>query len=96
MPGTKTLIFPIETLLTLLTHYTEGYIPLDARPLELLRSPILDRYIAINVESNQWQDQPNAAGIYEPAQIRFMGGKVAKWGSKADTPPWTRHTDEKL
>jgi hypothetical protein len=86
--GTKTLLFPIETVLTFLTHYTDGAVPMDCKPLGIYTHPTLTRYICLEVESTQWQDDPNPDGSYDPAQIRFMGGKVAKWGSKGQEIQW--------
>ena len=91
--GTKTLIFPIETLLAFLTHYTDGDIPLDCKPISLATHASLTRYICLEVESSQWRDEPGPNGVYEPAQIRFMGGKVAKWGSKGEELTWNDAPD---
>ncbi len=93
MAGTKTLIFPIETLLAFLTHYTDGDIPLDTKPLAIATHAALNRYVGVWVESTQWRDDPNPDGSYDPAQIRFMGGKVAKWGKTGEELKWADASD---
>lgn len=93
MPGTKTLIFPIETLLAFLTHHTDGDIPLDVKPISISAHAALNRYIRIDVESAQWRDEPNPDGSYDPAQIRFQGGKVAKWGKTGEDLMWSEASE---
>jgi hypothetical protein len=83
MAGYKIIEFDAKNILNLLTHYTDGKLPLDAELLQLGVHTILNRHLGLLVESNQWSD-PMLAGqeAYSPLFINYEGKKVMTWGTK--------------
>ena len=53
---TKDLIFSPEDLLRLLTHYTDGEVPLTAEVTDFLVHPHLQRKIGLLVSSPEWTE----------------------------------------
>ncbi len=89
--GTKLLILDGQSLLNLLTHYTDGAIDLDARLLSVSVSSALQRYLKLEVESSQWKDAfKPGTDEYEPLHIRYEGNRVLKWGRNDQEMKWGR------
>lgn len=89
--GTKRIVFDLDTIMALLTHYSDGAVPLDATVSQILVSKMLQRYVVFETASAQWEDADlplNAAGQLPPLDIRWEGGKVLKWSEKGTTPTW--------
>jgi hypothetical protein len=82
MPSLK-IIFEGDTLVKLLTAYFDGEVPLDAKILNVMVSPVLNRWIGIEIESGQWPDLPNTNGQPEYLHLRYEGRRNMRW-SKAD------------
>lgn len=87
--GTKTIIFSSENLLSLLTHYSNGLVDLDAKLLQVGIGANLQREIGLLVESNQWKDKklPNQ-DVYGPLYLSYEGKRTMKWGRKDDEVTW--------
>ena len=83
MPGAKRLVLDGQSLLNLLTHYTDGAIDLDAKLVSLGVHQILNREIGLYVESSQWKDEKiPGKEYYSPLYIKYEANKVFKWGQK--------------
>lgn len=87
--GTRLFIFDAESLLSLLTHYSEGAVPLDARLLGLGVNPLMQRFLGLWVEAKDWPDPLEAGKDYHsPLHLRYMGKRVMRWGKRGDDPMW--------
>lgn len=90
MPA-RMLIFSPNDLMRLLTHYTDGKIPLDAEVKFVGPSKKLNRYISFICESKEWENE-------DPINVRYEGRKVASWDEKGapviwgDSPEAPKHT----
>jgi hypothetical protein len=77
--GHKMIIFSPESVLALLTHYTDGKMPLDAELVEVLANANLAHYIGLRVRSKDWK-------AVTPIHMRYEGKKVLAWGDEKDAP----------
>jgi hypothetical protein len=81
--STKLFVFEPNDLLRLMTHYTEGQIPLDAEAMNVGVNPMLQRFVGIECRSKEWTD-------WEPLHFRYDGGKVLSWTKgTGEEPKWT-------
>lgn len=89
MPGSKVIQFDAADFCKLLTHYSEGIVPLDFELKHIAVDTILKRQIAFIGASKQWQDAPLAGKEeYGPLHIRYEGNRIMVWGRKGDEPFW--------
>lgn len=72
MAGTKRLIFDPSNLYNLLVHYTSGECPLNGVVKDVLVHPALSRFVALNVESDEWETD-------SPLHIRYEGQRTMSW-----------------
>jgi len=79
----RMVIFDVDSLVQLLTHYTEGAIALDAKVREVGFSPLLKHYIGIELESSQWRDAET-----RPYQFRYQGKKTLCWSNPGQELRW--------
>ena len=92
MIKTKRIIFSPESLLALLTHYTDGIVPLDTVCVSVEKNQFLQRNIGFMCKSSQWEggsiatDNPNAL---MPLYLRYEGKKTMSWGDRSTDPTWT-------
>lgn len=92
--GTKTIYIDADSILRLLTHYSDGDLPLDATLLQAGVSATLGRWMGLLVDSEQWRDWREAKrtvdGGLKPLHIRYEGKKVMIWGDKKqeESPEW--------
>jgi len=87
--GTKLLVIDGQSLLNLLTHYTDGAIDLDAKLLSVGVSQFLGEWIGLEVESSQWKDEKiPGMDAYYPLHVRYEGKKIMKWGRKGEEITW--------
>jgi len=76
--GSKLIIFEPNDLLRLMTHYTDGAIPLDSEVLNVAQSQFIERWIQLMVRSKEWETG-------EPLHFRYEGNKTMAW-TKDGTP----------
>jgi hypothetical protein len=89
--GTKLLIIDGQSLLNLLTHYTDGAVDLDAKLLGIGISQYLGQWVGMDIESNQWKDEKLAGQeAYSPLHIRYEGKRILKWGHHGKDLTWGR------
>ena len=89
MSGFKIIQFDAADFCKLLTHYSEGMLPLDFELKHVAVDTILKRQIAFIGESKQWEDEPLAGREeYGPLHLRYEGKRVMSWGRKGDEPFW--------
>jgi hypothetical protein len=88
MAGYKLFVFDPRDLVRLMTHYTDGEVPLNAEVSNVLFHPQLERMMAIEVMSNEWETMT-------PLHIRYTGKKVMSWhkGLGVDHPEWVEAND---
>lgn len=92
-------VFSGESLLALLTHYSAGAVPMDARLLEVGVSKFLNGWLGMLVESGQWAGEkigasadPTNGGVpdaYYPLHVRYEGKRTLAWGDKRKEYEWT-------
>lgn len=73
MMNQRLLIFRPTDILRLLTHYTDGQIPLTAEVKSVAVSRILQRMLMLSVESPEW---PEGTGLENPFNVVYEGRKV--------------------
>lgn len=89
--GTKRIIFDLDTVMALLTHYSDGDVPLDGEVRQVLVSKLLQRYVVFEVASAQWRDADlplGPDGRLPMLEIRWEGAKVLKWAEKGTPVVW--------
>lgn len=87
--ASKIVQFDAQDFCKLLTHYTNGRLPLDFELKHVAVDTILKRQIAFIGESKQWQDKPLAGKEeFGPLHLRYEGKGVMSWGRKGDEPFW--------
>ncbi len=88
MAYTKMFVFEPQDLARLLTHYTDGLVPLDAEVRNVGVNPYLNRFIGLEIASKEWDTS-------EPLHLRYEGKKVMSWskGDKVEHPLWTESPD---
>ena len=90
MAGTKDLVFEPQDLLNLLTHYTDGEVPLGGKVCDFLVHPAMSRKIGLVVESDECDTaQPLFLG-YDGKRVRswakLPGRADPVWEQRAETP----------
>lgn len=97
LTGTLLIVFDGRNILDLLSHYSDGKLPLGVRLLDMGPSTSLGRHLILQVESDQWEDAPTGlsdlndprnAGTLAPLHIRYEGKKVMSWGDKRAAVEW--------
>ena len=98
--GSKLLIIDAQSILRLLTHYTDGMVPLDTEAVGFGVSPFIQRWIGIETRSAQWPEEDavkhgdsDDVGYY-PLHIRYDGNHIIKWHNR-DTNPTLEYDFEK-
>lgn len=74
MAGKKEYFFSPNSIIRLLTHYTDGAVPMKGEVKDMLVNPYLGRVIGLLVESNEWQDED-----VKPLHVRYDGKRIATW-----------------
>lgn len=91
MPNTRLYIFDANSLLKLLTHYSENEVPMDCELIELGVHPALQRMISLKARSKEWQETRELLGSGElwPLHFRYEGKRTMQWHDKAEPTVWT-------
>ena len=87
----KRIVFDPQSVIALLTHYTDGTVPLDTIVKGVKVSPALQRMLAFECESAQWTDtieSDKTPGVLSPLVIRYEGKKTLSWGGKHQEMEW--------
>ena len=86
--GRRIVVVDVEDLLNLLTHYTDGDVPLDAEPLFIGFNRYLERMVGIFVRSAQWRHArvDPTTGVAKPLHIRYEGKRVMSWHQQPGEP----------
>jgi hypothetical protein len=88
----KRIIFDPQSLISLLTHYTDGKVPLDTIVKGVKVHPELNRTIGFECESAQWSntiESEKSPGVLAPLVVRYEGKKTLSWGGKHEEMRWT-------
>ncbi|SRR5260370_20328104 len=89
MSGSKVIRFDAIDFCKLLTHYSEGILPLDFELKHVAIDTILKRQIAFIGFSKQWQDEPlPGKEEYGPLHLRYEGKRIFSWGRKGEEGFW--------
>ena len=76
----KIVSFDANSLLKLLVHYTDGRgLPLNSELKAAGVHPMLQRYIGLWIESDEWDSD-------EPLHLRYEGKHTLRW-QKSDAEP---------
>lgn len=86
--GQKTYEFSPQDLLALLTHYTDGQIPLNGEVVNILVHPNVARKIALVVDSDEWESADPLFLGYDGKRTRSWSadGTETEWLQRAETP----------
>lgn len=90
--ASRLIEFDAQSVIRLLTHYSEGQIPLSAEVKAVQISKILPRWIAISVDSPEWEDQDTGQvgyGGQEPLFFRYEGKRVMTLDNRKDPITWS-------
>ena len=89
MPN-KTYFIDADSILNLLTHYSQGQVPLDAELKSAGVSALVHRWIGLLVTSKQWEGQNVLDSEWvKPIHIRYEGKKVLVFKpSEGADPVW--------
>lgn len=83
----KTFIFDPKDLVNLLTHYSEGLIPLDCEIKEVMFNPFLKRMIGLELDSESWE-------TIDPLHFRYDTKRVMSWSKASNQEPvWDNAPD---
>ena len=94
MAGSKIIQFDANDFCKLLTHYSEGKLPLDFELKHVAVDTILKRQIAFIGVSKQWQDDPiPGKEEYNPLVLRYEGKRIMSWGRHGDETFWQDAND---
>jgi hypothetical protein len=86
MAGTKQLVFEPSNLYQLLVHYTDGGCPLAGEVKDILVHPMLARFVALRVVSDEWTQE-------SPLHIRYEGQRTLSWVKGQENQPWTQKNE---
>jgi hypothetical protein len=90
MAGIKDLVFDPQDLKNLLTHYTEGEIPLSGEVTDFLVHPQLQRKIGLVITSEEWTSADPLFLGYDGKRVRSWanvdGHTEPVWEERAETP----------
>jgi hypothetical protein len=91
MPGTRIYQFDVDSLAKLLTHYSEGAIPLDAEVVSLEVSARLSRMISLLMRSKDWDSSGDQTqyGELEPYHFRYEGRRTMTWNDRHEPIIWS-------
>ena len=78
---TKDYHFNPQTLLALLTHYTDGIVPMNGEVLKVLVHPDIQRKIALEVRSEEWTDMT-------PLFLGYDGKRTSSWSKGQEDVQW--------
>jgi len=82
----KAFILEPHDLLMLWCHYTDGEVPLNGEVKSVGVNPMLQRFVGLEVESDEWE-------TLEPLQLRYEGKKVFSWSKGEGEKPWTQSNE---
>lgn len=90
MAGIKEFFFTPQDLVNLLTHYSDGEVPLGAEVTDILRHPALERKIGLLIKSEEW-DSPSILFLgYDGKRIsswaKGEGQDKIQWEERNETP----------
>lgn len=83
MAGRRQIFFTAEGVLDLLTHYSDGKVPLNAKLIEAGVNPYLGRCIGLLIESKDYGDEDELRFLH----VRYEGRKVLTWDG-GENPIW--------
>jgi hypothetical protein len=86
MAGIKRIEFDPRAIMALLTHYTDGEVPLNGEVRAVVTNEYLSRYFALLVESDEWQEQT-------PLHIRYQGKRTLSWKKGQEHAPWKQKNE---
>lgn len=84
--GQKIYEFGPQDLLQLLTHYTEGAVPMNGEVTNILVHPNVARKIALVVDSDEWETQ-------DPLFLGYDGKRTRSWSASGEETPWEQRAE---
>ena len=80
MAQAKQFVFDPRDLYKLLCHYSDGLVPLDGDVTNFGFHPALTKYIAIEVESKEWDSDM-------PLILHYEGNRIMSWTKGSGEDP---------
>lgn len=90
----KLIIFKLDDLLKLLTHYTDGEVPPNAEARGFSASKALRNWLSINARA-KWprsklrSNRKYGQGMLFPLHIRYEGKRIMTWDEKGTPITWS-------
>jgi hypothetical protein len=81
-----------SSLVKLLTHYTDGAVPIDSELRSFSVSKMIERWLCLGVASKEWPQET----LGQPLHVRYEGRKVMSWGNDKDAPMTWNEAQEGL
>ena len=95
MSNSRLLVFDVQSLARLITHYTEGSVmPLDAEVISFGVHPRLQRMVQLVIRSHDWPAEDKVNPVtkeLEPISFRYEGKRTVSWSGKGEAinPEWS-------
>src|SRR5260370_39262131 len=88
MSGTKIISFDARDFMHIVTHYSDGLLPIDFELKHVAVDTILKRQIGFMGNSKQWEDTPipGSDDKYNPRHIRYERKRIMSYGKKGEDP----------
>lgn len=80
------LVFEPSNLYNLLVHYTDGECPLNGEVRNVLVHPALERFVALSVRSDEWQEET-------PLHLRYDGKRTMSWVKGVERAEWAQREE---
>lgn len=89
----RLVIFDVDSLAHLLTHYSEGVVPLDSKVINVMASQYLPRWITLIIDSKDWTGAPmetgDGYGNVQPLILRYEGKRIMVLDHLKDHINWS-------
>lgn len=80
----RVVYFDAESLLRLLTHYSDGKLPLDSQLKAAGTSEFIAGWLGLFVDSKEWPE----GALMQPLHLRYEGKKIMTWDEKGTPAQW--------
>lgn len=84
----RQIVVSADSILKLLTSFTDGQVPLDAELRAAGVSRTLGRWVGLLVASEQWGGPEIFGGGLQPLHIRYERKKLLQWDEKGTPAEW--------
>jgi hypothetical protein len=89
--ASRLIIFDPQSLVKLMTHYSEGDVPMDVEVTSVGFSQFLPRWIGMDTQSREWEERPDDEN--QMYHFRYEGKKTLSWGGGQEQLEWKKSVD---